>query len=209
MSPRVHRFVMRLALGALITAVVTTAALAASPTTRGWTRFGYDAARGNAPANGLTASALPKLKRRQVKVDGTVDSSAIYLRGVVVRGERHDALFVTTTYGKTLALDVSSGKVLWRFVPEGLSGWAASAQITTTTPVADPNRRFVYAASPDGLVHKLAVATGHEASGGWPVRVTLDPTHEKLASALNFSLGLVIATTGGYIGDAPPYQGQF
>jgi hypothetical protein len=38
--------------------------------------------------------------------------------------------------------------------------------------------------------------------------VTRDPTHEKLTSSLNVSRGLVLVTTGGYIGDAPPYQGH-
>src|SRR5262249_2808223 len=109
----------------------------------------------------------------------------------------------------TLAVDAGSGAVLWRYVPPGIDGWAGSAQITTATPVADPSRAYVYAASPDGKVHKLAIATGREvASGGWPVTVTRDPTHEKLAAAFNFSRGLVIVATGGYIGDAPPYQGH-
>ncbi|MFL5866760.1 MAG: hypothetical protein ACJ766_06630, partial [Thermoleophilaceae bacterium] len=58
-----------------------------------------------------------------------------------------------------------------------------------------------------GQVHKLSVRTGHEARG-WPVRVTRDATHEKLASALNLSGRYVLAVTGGYIGDAPPYQGH-
>src|SRR5262249_31182017 len=120
-----------------------------------------------------------------------------------------DVFIVTTTYGKTLAIDAGSGRILWRYVPPGIDGWAGSAQITTATPVADPGRAYVYAASPDGRVHKLAVATGREvASGGWPVTITRDPTHEKLAAAFNLSRGLVIITTGGYIGDAPPYQGH-
>jgi hypothetical protein len=42
----------------------------------------------------------------------------------------------------------------------------------------------------------------------WTTPITRDPTHEKLTSSLNVSRGLVIATTGGYIGDAPPYQGH-
>ena len=173
-----------------------------------WTRFGYDAARGNAAPSGIAAGTLAKLTRRQIAIDGTVDSSPIFLKGVAVRGKQHDTLFVTTTYGKTLALDAKSGKVLWRFTPPGLDGWAGSAQITTATPIADPSRRFVYAASPNGLIHKLSVANGREVGGRWPVRVTLDPTHEKIASSLNFSRGMVIVTTGGYVGDAPPYQGH-
>ena len=208
MTPRLRRLVAPFALGALVAASIATAALTATTAAGDWTRFGYDAARGNAAPAGIDASAVSTLKRRQIAIGGTVDSSAIYLRSVVVGGARHDTLFVTTTYGKTLALDAASGQVLWRFVPRNLASWAGSSQITTATPVADPNRRFVYAATPDGFVHKLAVATGRQVAGRWPVRVTLDPTHEKIASALNFSRGLVIVTTGGYIGDAPPYQGH-
>jgi hypothetical protein len=45
-------------------------------------------------------------------------------------------------------------------------------------------------------------------SGGWPAAVTHDATHEKIASALNVDGKHVLVTTGGYIGDAPPYQGK-
>jgi hypothetical protein len=46
----------------------------------------------------------------------------------------------------------------------------------------------VYAVSPDGVVHKLSLADGSEVtSGGWPVTITRDPTHEKLGTALNIS----------------------
>jgi len=196
-----------------LAAVATVLALAAASTAGAgdWTRFGYDAARSNAApsSGGITARTLGLLRLRRIRLDGTVDSSPIYLAGVRVAGARRDVFVVTTTYGKTLALDARSGRVLWRYVPPGYERWAGSAQITNATPVADPGRAFVYAASPDGRVHKLAVASGRElVSGGWPVTVTLDPTHEKLASALNLSRGLVLVTTGGYIGDAPPYQGH-
>jgi outer membrane protein assembly factor BamB len=174
-----------------------------------WTRFAYDAARHNAgPARtGITAANVRRLRRQRVALDGTVDASPIYLRGVSVHGARHDAFFVTTSYGKTIAIDASSGAILWRFTPHGYSSWAGSYRITNSTPVADPNRKFVYAASPDGLVHKLSVASGAETKG-WPVRVTLLPQREKLGTSLNFSRGLVLIGTGGYVGDAPPYQGH-
>ena len=76
-------------------------------------------------------------------IDGTVDASAIYLSGVSVNGGTHDAVFVTTSYGKTLAIDADSGTVLWEFTPPDFDKWAGSRQITNSTPVADPDRRFI------------------------------------------------------------------
>ena len=174
-----------------------------------WTRFGYDAQRSSSgPAvTGITAANVRRLVRQRVELDGTVDSSPIYLRDVTVAGRAHDTFFVTTTYGKTEALDAANGRVLWRFTPPGYSSWAGSARITNATPLADPSRKFVYAVSPDGKIHKLSVANGREAAG-WPVAITRDSTHEKIAPPLNYSRGLVLAATGGYIGDAPPYQGH-
>jgi outer membrane protein assembly factor BamB len=120
-----------------------------------------------------------------------------------------DTIVVTTTYGRTLAIDASDGRILWTFTPPGYSRWAGSAQITTASPIADPDRGFVYAASPDGLIHKLSLGNGSEDHGGaWPVSITRDPTHEKLAAALNIDGPDVLAATGGYFGDAPPYQGH-
>ncbi len=174
---------------------------------RDWTRFGWDARRSNDDphATGITAANVASLVRHQVQLPGTVDSSAIYLHGVSVGGAKHDAFFVTTTYGITLAIDAASGKILWRWTPPSYSHLAGSAQITTATPVADPSRRWIYAASPDGRIHKLTVATGHLV---WSRSITKLAAFEKIASALNFAGGHVIATTGGYIGDAPPYQGH-
>ena len=148
---------------------------------------------------------MGQLRRQQVRLPGTVDSSAIYLHAVAVRGAAHDTFFVTTTYGITLAIDAASGKILWSWTPPGYPRWAASAQITTATPVADPSRKWIYTASPDGRIQKLTVASGHVV---WRRPITKLPSREKIASSLNFAGGNVIATTGGYIGDAPPYQGH-
>jgi outer membrane protein assembly factor BamB len=176
-----------------------------------WLRFDFDAQRsGVGPADtGITARNIRSLRLRTVRLPGTVDSSAIELAGVTVHGRRRDVIVMTTTYGQTLALDPGSGKPLWEFTPGDIHAYEGSAQITTATPIADPDRSFVYAASPDGRIHKLALATGREVrAGGWPVSVTFDATHEKIASALNISGSSVVVTTGGYIGDAPPYQGH-
>jgi outer membrane protein assembly factor BamB len=171
-----------------------------------WNRFGYDAARHNqAPGSGITAANVSKLKRLTVHLDGTVDSSPIYLHDVRVRGKSHDVFFVTTTYGRTEAIDADSGSVLWRFTPPAYGRVAGTAQITNSSPAASTDRTAIYASASDGRVRKLRVSDGKVL---WTTTLTRDPTHEKLTSSINVSRGLVIMATGGYIGDAPPYQGH-
>jgi len=97
----------------------------------------------SADPTGISASNVATLRRQQVSLDGTVDGSAIYLHGVRANGGTHDVFFVTTTYGKTLAIDAGDGTILWRFTPSGYDSWAGSRQITTATPVADPGREFI------------------------------------------------------------------
>lgn len=178
-----------------------------TPNGHDWTQFGVDQARSGvseAPT-GISAAALPTMRRQQVSLDGTVDASPIYLHNVQVGGAARDVFFVTTTYGKTIAIDANDGTILWQFTPSGYSQWSGSYRITNATPIADPDRTAIYAASPDGHVQKLSIADGHQI---WSTAVTLLPTREKIASPLSFSRGRVIVATGGYIGDAPPYQGH-
>ena len=201
----------------LAAAALATASAGAQPALRSarvggdWTRFGYDAARHNSgpSATGVTAANLGTLRTQRITLDGTVDSSPIYLRDVTTSGGVADLFIVTTSYGKTIAVDAATGAIVWRFTPEGFPSWAGSSRITHSSPVADPSRLYVYSASPDGRIHKLAVASGREVqSGQWPVAITRDSRHEKIGPALNFVRGMVLAATGGYFGDAPPYQGH-
>jgi PQQ-like domain len=176
-----------------------------------WSEFGLDPQRSDVSerATGVTSANVSRLRQETVHLPGTVDSSPIYLHGVNVAGAVRDVAVVTTTYGRTLAIDATSARILWTFTPPGYERWAGSSQITTTSPLADPGRAFVYVASPNGLIHKLSLSSGTEdREGAWPVSVTRDPTREKLAAALNIAGGEVIAVTGGYYGDAPTYQGH-
>jgi hypothetical protein len=176
-----------------------------------WPEFGLDPQRSDVSerATGITSANVSDLRRTTVRLPGTVDSSPIYLHAALVGGATHNLIVVTTTYGKTLAIDADSGRILWTFTPAGYGSWAGTSRITTATPIADPDRQFVYAVSPDGLVHKLALASGMEVrSGSWPVSVTRDARHEKIAPALNIEGPYLIVATGGYFGDIPPYQGH-
>jgi PQQ-like domain len=171
-----------------------------------WRTFDYDAARtGVAPSSGITSGNLGRLALRTVRVDGVVDSAPIELHAVAVGGRRRDIIVITTSYGRTIAIDPGTGAHLWEFVPPGVDSSPGNPKVTTTTPVADPNRRFVYSAAPNGVVYKLALATGHVV---WSRSVSFDPRHEKMDSALNVSGADVVMVTGGYFGDAPPYDGH-
>jgi PQQ-like domain len=176
-----------------------------------WPQFGLDPQRSDVSelSTGITSANVARLRHTTVTVPGTVDSSPVYLHGALIGSGAHNAIVVTTTYGKTLAIDADSGKILWTFTPRGYDRSAGGAQITTTSPLIDPDRQFVYAATPNGLIHKLSIANGKEdRQRSWPVSVTRDATHEKLAAALNIDGADVVAATGGYFGDAPPYQGH-
>jgi DNA-binding beta-propeller fold protein YncE len=176
-----------------------------------WPEFGLNPQRSDVSlqATGITAANVRHLRRLSVALPGTVDSSPVYVHGVLVAGAMHDVVVVTTTYGRTLAIDAQDGRILWVFTPRGYSSWAGSTQITTASPLVDPDGGWVYATSPNGEIHKLSLANGSEdKSGAWPVTVTRDPTHEKLGAALNVEGPDVLVATSGYLGDAPPYQGH-
>jgi outer membrane protein assembly factor BamB len=172
-----------------------------------WTTFGSNTQRsGVGPADtGITAANLHSLRRIAVHIPGTVDSSAVELANVPVKGANHDVAIMTTSYGRTLALNAVSGRILWDFTPPSALRLQGSPQITTASPVVDPDDQYVYVSSPDGFVHKLTVASGHAV---WSTRVTYDPAREKIAGGLNIADGELIVVTDGYNGDTPTYQGH-
>ena len=174
-----------------------------------WPEFGLNPQRTNATgaATGITAANVKQLHLRQVHLPGTADNSAIFLSSVNVDGTVQNAVIVTTTYGITEAIDPSDGHTLWQFTPPGIGAWSGSYQFTTASPIADSSHQYVYTTSPNGLVHKLSLENGQEAAG-WPARITVLPAREKLTASLNIADGELLATTGGYIGDQPPYVGH-
>jgi hypothetical protein len=98
-----------------------------------WVRFGWDAGRSSASSapTGITASNVVSMVRQQVTIPGTADASAIYLNDIKVGGAAHDVFFVTTTYGKTVAVNANTGAILWTYTPTNYDTWAGSAQVTT------------------------------------------------------------------------------
>ena len=76
---------------------------------------------------GITAANLKSLARQQVQIGGIADSSPIYLRGVAAGGKTRDLFVVTTSYGKAVAVDAASGRVVWRFTISFRASPSASA----------------------------------------------------------------------------------
>jgi PQQ-like domain len=191
----------------LLGAGIAITAAAQSALAQDWPTFGgnVQSTSANPQPAGITAANIHRLRHRGIELDGLVDASAIYLHGATIRGARHDAIFVTSSYGKTMALDAESGDVLWEYTPASYRDLAGTRQFTNSTPVADPSAQFIYAASPDGYIQKLAVSDGRIL---WRTAITRLPLREKMDSPLKLFRGHVIAVTAGYIGDRPPYQGH-
>jgi outer membrane protein assembly factor BamB len=172
-----------------------------------WPMFGHDPARNGVDWGDriLDPSNVGRLHVRwQISFGPNVvaDSTPILLDSVPYRGKTRTMIFQTAKNGVTFGIDAYSGRILWRFATHG-------PNITTSTPAADPTGTAIYVPGVDGLVHKLDAASGHEiAAPGFPLRVTRIPDTEKDASPLNVANGYLYATTGGYLGDAPPYVGH-
>jgi len=177
-----------------------------APATEDWLMFGNNPAHsgvalGDARLTTATVSHMSKLW--QVQLPDVADSTPILLHALrFASGATHDVLYVTTRDGHILALDASDGSTLWKHQP-------SNHKITNSSAAADANSQYVYAYGLDGYLHKYATTTGAETKGtGWPERITRMTDTEKEGSALTIANGYIYVTTGGYIGDAPPYQGH-
>jgi outer membrane protein assembly factor BamB len=209
--------------GALVAALLCAATVPAGGAN--WPVFGFDPARSGVDGSErvLTASNVDRLHARwQISLGAAADSTPILLEHVKVAGMSRAMLFQTATDGVTFGIDAASGRILWRFGTHLTSSGTGAPSlssfvhkmvfggiVTSSTPAADPSGLSIYAPGLDGFVHKLDAASGAELRArGFPVRITLLPRTEKDASALNVANGYLYATTSGYNGDAPPYDGH-
>lgn len=119
-----------------------------------------------------------------------------------------DLLYVTTKAGQLVAVDAGNGAIAWA------AGFPAGPRYTTSSPVVDPSRAFVYSYALDGFVHRFRAADGVEVAGnGWPALATRKPDVEKGSSALALASdregrAFLYVANGGYPGDQGDYQGH-
>lgn len=186
-----------------------------------WLQFGYDSAHsGNNPtetilsASGTGEFALTALfPIYNVNLSDVADGAPAFLTGVTMSNGVRDLLFLETKSGRVFALDAATGATLWSHATKP-SPPPAGQDYTTSSPAIDPNRQYVYFYGLDGYVHKYAVGTGLETTGGaWPELATRKPDVEKGSSALAIATAksgtaYLYVTNGGYPGDAGDYQGH-
>jgi outer membrane protein assembly factor BamB len=152
-----------------------------------------------------------------ITLPATADGAPAFQSAVATAGGTTNVLFLTTKDGRILALDWLTGATLWsRQVGPGsckINNGSASCY-TTSSPVIDPNRLYVYSYGLDGYVHKYQVANGTEiTTGGWPELASLKPYDEKGSSALSIATAAnqtsyLYVTSAGYPGDNGNYQGH-
>jgi hypothetical protein len=173
---------------------------------------------------------------RVLAVDGKVDAQPLFVSGLAVGGEPHEAAIVATEHDSIYALDVDSGATLWHVSVLG-PGEATSdphgcGQVTpeigiTSTPVIDrhagPNGAvYLVAMSKDASgqyhqrLHALDLTTGDELFGG-PVDVSatyptasgttsFEPGQYAERAALLLSNGVVYTSWTSHC-DIAPYSG--
>ncbi len=156
----------------------------------------------------------------QVALPAVADGAPVYLSNVTTAGGIRSLVFLTLRTGGVVALDASSGATVWvqpSHAPSCLinNNLARNeACYTTSSPVLDPDRQYVYSYGLDGFVHKFKVADGTEIlAGGWPELASLKVYDEKGSSALSLATAqngqtYLYVTNGGYPGDAGNYQGH-
>jgi hypothetical protein len=154
--------------------------------------------------------------RWSARLADIVDGAPVALAGIKTRTGVRDLLFLTGRSGDLMAVDSRSGRLVWHSSHRSLRCRINHGQLpcyTTSSPVIDRTRGYVYTYGLDGYVHKHHVTDGGELTDrGWPELVTRKPYDEKGSSALaSTTVGGVeylYVTSSGYPGDRGDYQGH-
>ena len=176
-----------------------------------WSQFNYDARHdgSNPDETSITTHNVASLQMIFQKRLPAVSDGAPALWAANSRKRLDHYLFLTGTDGSLMAID-GEGDLRWQTTPPAGPRW------TTSSPVLDPSRRFVYSYALDGRVHKYGIASGTEVVDAvWPALVTRKPDVEKGSAALSIATtpdgtSFLYATVAGYPdpGDAGDYQGH-
>lgn len=146
-----------------------------------WMQF--NAAPELSTRSNITAATVARMTLGwRIQLPEVADGSPLYVNDAPLASGPKDVVIIQTKTGRVLAINARSGILLWQTTPPAGPRW------TTSSPVVDPSRNFVYAYGLDGYIHKYAMADGSEITGdGWPELVTLKGDVEKGSSALSLA----------------------
>ncbi|MGB8648938.1 MAG: PQQ-binding-like beta-propeller repeat protein [Anaerolineae bacterium] len=185
-----------------------------------WLQFNFDTQHsGNNPSEStLTAANVNQLQKLfQVALPTSADGAPVYLANVTTSQGVKNLIFATTRSGRLVARNAITGAAVWskQYGPGTCTiNRGATPCYTTSSPVLNPNRQYVYSYGLDGKVHRFKVGTGTEVTGnGFPALATRKGWNEKGSSALSLATAAnghtyLYVTNGGYPGDAGDYQGH-
>ena len=189
-----------------------------------WLQFGYDPAHSSynteekgyaTPTGNVTVFHNPitlPLTAPDNNATDAIDSAPIYVSGVTTAQGQKDLLFAVSKFGMLVAVDASSGAVIWSKFASGHP--TNHTNIMNGAPAVDSAKQFVYAYLLDGMIHKYAIGTGVETTTSpWPEISSLKPDIEKGAAGLAINnttggINYLYAVTDGYVGDGGDYQGH-
>lgn len=198
------------AAGCLASSVPADAATPAA--TDDLTTYGYGNARlGASPGPGIAVGAVPRLKIAWVKtLGGAIDGQPLVASDVKVGRHTRDLVVVGTGHGTVAAIELKSGKILWRrrvavrrldarcqSSPDALFG-------ITSTMVIDKAAGRVYAVDVDNRAWALQLTTGRVVHG-WPVGVA--GLGNFVWGALALSRGWLYVPTASLCDDTRYYGG--
>jgi uncharacterized membrane protein len=132
-----------------------------------WLQFGFTPAKtaNNTAESTITTgsvSQLTPLFSVPLPAADNSDGAPVLLTNVSTASGVRDLIFTLGEHGHLTAFDANTGAIVWAKV-------FAGGGSNNVAPILDLNRMFVYAVTPDGMVHKLNVGDGSEVTtGGWP-----------------------------------------
>ncbi len=183
-----------------------------------WPQFdGSSSHKGvNASETTISAANVASLHQHwQITLPAFGDGAPVVAVDVPTMSGPQDLVLLTTRTGSLIARNLETGAAVWSIgFPAGSCtiNHGSTPCYTTSSPVIDGG--FAYTYGLDGKVHKVALGSGIEATGGgWPEIATGNPFDEKGSSALSSAQAAnghtyLYVVNSGYPGDAGDYQGH-
>jgi outer membrane protein assembly factor BamB len=169
-----------------------------------WLAYGHDTELTNdVPSTSITAESVRDLGQWwTARLDGAVVASPLSAR-VVVHGRGRQLLYVSTEAGSVYALLAGTGEVVWKRDFDTVATAGCGSFGFSSTGAIDLDRRVLYEAGADGLLHALDLATGAERAP-WPLRVIDRVDYEYVWGGLQLIGGRVYVLVASHCDEADP-----